>query len=288
MLVQLCRSLLWLKFGTEELPVYFNDLEQLKTLAEKCSLNKLNAIMQLFWTQEELFLRTNQKQILLETVLLQICQQVNIAELQDLINLCTNEASHAVNCVVSSEIRHSTAQPSSYATAPTPENKVVQNQTANSSEVDKNWQNFLEKISKLDDPLLISILQQTKFVGKDEEKKLINIAIANNSTFFKNKITESKDIWLSLLKETFGEYTGFNFINQNIKEEKKLVENKRPAATPPPKSTFSRPQPSPRPTFAKRTTPNVRIDISDKNKWPKANLIAKYFPGKLKKINNYN
>ena len=68
MLVQLCRALVWLKFKAEKCPTYFNDTKTLKILAEKCSLNRLNAIMQLLWSQENLFLRTPQKNIFLETV----------------------------------------------------------------------------------------------------------------------------------------------------------------------------------------------------------------------------
>jgi len=57
MLVQLCRSLIWVKFETKTLPTYFNDKPALEALAQKCSTNRLNAILQLLWSQEEIFLK---------------------------------------------------------------------------------------------------------------------------------------------------------------------------------------------------------------------------------------
>ena len=85
MLVETLRATLWVKFKTSVLPSYFNNQQRLKEIAAKISVNRLNAMFQLFWTQEDLFLRTPNKKILLETILLQVCQQVNIADLEDLL-----------------------------------------------------------------------------------------------------------------------------------------------------------------------------------------------------------
>jgi len=86
MVVNLCRSLLWVKYGVENIPGSFNkDIVELKRLAHACSLNRLNAIFQLLWSQEELFLRTSKKHLFLEMVLLQICEQVNLHDLEDIL-----------------------------------------------------------------------------------------------------------------------------------------------------------------------------------------------------------
>lgn len=95
MMVELCRALLWVKYGVTKVPNSFrNNLDELKILAQKCSLNRLHAIMQLMWSQESLFQQTDKKHTFLELVLLQLCHQTDIADLESLLRK-TSQGSHA-------------------------------------------------------------------------------------------------------------------------------------------------------------------------------------------------
>jgi len=95
MIVELCRALMWVKYGVQTLPNSFNkQFDELFTLANNCSLNRLHAIMQLLWSQEALFLQTSKKHTFLEVVLLQLCQQTNIADVQALIQEWQKFATH--------------------------------------------------------------------------------------------------------------------------------------------------------------------------------------------------
>ena len=248
MLVQLCRALVWLKFKAEKCPTYFNDTKTLKILAEKCSLNRLNAIMQLLWSQENLFLRTPQKNIFLETVLLQICQQVNIEDLEKLLQYCKTE-----NNNIDPQTNHRPQVPIANSTEKSAQNPITMTQK-------EGWPLFLEKISQINDPLLISILSQTEFKGKNEETKLISISLSNNSGFFKEKITDSTNLWKPHFTQAFPGFSGFEFIQKptNFAQKPQKIE---PATS----------------------SQSGLLDVSNKEMWPKANLILQHFPGKLRK-----
>jgi DNA polymerase III subunit gamma/tau len=310
MLVQLCRTLLWVKFDTPQLPIYFNDIQGLNNLAQKCSLNRLNAIMQLMWSQEELFLRTPNKQVFLETVLLQIAQQVNIANIQDLLkhsktnhSISEQKATNRFTSFTPSPHPTQIAKPQSI-TIPEQKPQEPQNQPKKQKEniappttqAQSSWQGFLAKITEIQDPFLLSIFTQAKFIKQDSEKKVVVISLSNNSTFFTDKIKDSENLWMAAFKQAFDGYTGFNF---------QVSKNPPPSPTKPssihtttPDRQINRPTtppPPPRggyaPTVRKqgfssrgKNFENVEyVNISNIEQWPKANLITKYFPGKIRK-----
>ena len=278
MIVQLCRTLLWIKFDTPTLPGYFNDTLTLKNIADKCSLNRLNAIMQLLWSQEELFLKTPNKQIFLEIILLQICQQVNIANLEEILKLSKTEMSFKKE-----EFKAIQKPPTQNLN----QIKIEQTNTQEKKQEHTNseWQTFLSKISKIDDHFLTSAINQIKFIDKNPEKKLLNVNITNNNAFLKDKIKESKNIWQSYFQECFQGYSGFNFIHAQTTQKQQFTP--QPANNNPnsiPKTAFNGKNNSPNHSYSSNLSKNTLINISDKAKWPKANLIAKYFPGRIKMV----
>ena len=273
MIIQLCRTLLWIKFKAENLPNYFNDIQTLKKLSEKCSLNRLNSIMQLLWNQEEIFLKTPQKKIFLETVLLQICQQTNIYDIKDFINqsdfkIGENTEEHEENY---GQLNTSTKN---------------FDETKNGSQ-NNQWKDFLKKVSNINDNFLISIFNQAKFISKDDENKKININLSNNGQFFKDKINESKNIWKQYFTECFPNFIDINFIAIQNEQPKKNIATFQTSNDSIKTKTFSSEEKS---SLYKNTKNiySIPINISDENKWPKANLITKYFPGKIKSGKNYN
>ena len=87
MVTSILRALLWVKYEvTQDKTLFSFDLQELSIRANKCSINKLYALLQLLWSQEPLFLQTPQKHLFLEMVLLQMCQQVNIDDLKTLLS----------------------------------------------------------------------------------------------------------------------------------------------------------------------------------------------------------
>ena len=76
-IVQTCRDLMWIKYGITLKNIGRHDL--LSKIAKNISTERILAIFQILWNQEALFLQTNQKHIFIESLLVQICNKVDIA-----------------------------------------------------------------------------------------------------------------------------------------------------------------------------------------------------------------
>jgi DNA polymerase III subunit gamma/tau len=292
------RYLLWAKFGVKEIPnVSESFIEAIQTLAKDTTINRLNAVMQLLFDQEELFLRTPNKHLFLETVLLQICQQVEIPDLKEFLERCKNSGG-----VDSGPKRYGSAGSASESVAPSPQAPPLSARPVPTAEVkkeepivpqtsNKNWNLFLEKISGAGDPLLASIFKQATYGGIEAETRHMKLLLSNKNDFVTGKIDDTKDLWKPILSELFEgcEHFILKVSQQEIKSLEKKNGQHLTANQPlqsPPKPQYPSYQPqggSQRSPFDRR---GEAVDISDKEKWPKANLISKFFSGRLEKISN--
>lgn len=300
MTINLCRALLWVKYGVESIPGSFNkDLSELKRLAGKCSLNRLNAIFQLLWSQEELFLRTSKKHLFLEMVLLQICEQVNLHDLEDLMKMCQTgtyierapsftQSTHSYQQQAPQPLQR--ASQVAESTAPQPVHKPAEKVIIND-----DWSRFIAQLPSLNDRFLASILEQAQFIEIDAVKKLIKIQIANIGPFIRDKIDDTRTLWLPLLNQAFPEFKGFELLQGPV------TATPRPAQTIELETpiTIERPQQSQaaQPFVKKNTYYNNNksfqsqskapvgefVNVHDSQKWPVANLIISHFPGKIRK-----
>ena len=129
--------------------------------------------------------------------------------------------------------------------------------------------------------MLLSILNQSSFRGENSSEKTIKISLSNNSSFFKDKINDTKKEWISLLQECFPDFVDFDFIKNQKTEISPEIKSKLIVSAPP-ANNYSNYQP-----VGPASSPfGNTLDISDKDKWPKANLISKFFPGKIKVVKN--
>jgi DNA polymerase-3 subunit gamma/tau len=287
MIIHVCRALVWTKYGISQIPGNFGrHPEELGKLAQSCSLNRLTAMFNFLWSQEEIFLKTTQKHLCLEMILIQLCQQVDVLDLQDLIKMCNEKPlppyqQPPVTTVIpivqetSPQLPPSATPQPTLSPQPVPPQAVTEQKTSPQT---VGWGGFLQEITHLNDPLLCSIFAQATFIGNDEPNKKIKIQLSSDSAFFKNKITETTSQWLPLFKRCFAGYEGFLFESA------------------PPKPQSAAPQPLPiRPATAPipdRTASSMRtvrqeddaLVIRDAAQWPKASLILRYFPGKIRKI----
>jgi len=218
MLIQFLRKLLLTKYGVTQ---------SLKTLADKCTINKLHALLQIMWSQESHFLQTQHKHLFFETILLAMCRQVTIADLQHLIEQCKDQKTHP---------------------NPPPPTNTTHTQP---------WTLFIKKLEQTtNDPLLISIFKQANFISAQGAE--IKIQLASNGQFLKEKINETENTWKSILTKYFSNFTSFTILECKT-------------------------QPNPTQKFTPRTS-KLPIDISDTEKWPKANLLTKVFSGRLEGV----
>lgn len=293
MLVSLTRSMLWVKYGIFELPVHWaKNTQDITTLAEKCSLNRLQAIMQLLWTQEEIFIKTNKKHAFLEMVLLQLCEQINTPDLESLINAVNNQTTS----LIESNPHKSLSYEANYTPSKEP---IIQENKKPATQQEQPWLNFLEKIATLQDPLLHSIFLQAVFLGWNDAHTQIKLQLSNNSKFFKDKIEECKSLWVPPLQLLFSDCHDFEFaeIGSTPQPPKKIepIQTLTPI-TPPKRPASSPPQPAPYKRFTNQGRGPLgqekmhalahleAINVDDKEKWPLANLILSHFPGKIRKV----
>ncbi len=309
MLIQLCRTIMWVKYGaTANLAPWIKNNEHLNQLAQKCSMARLHAIFQLFWTQEELFFKTNKKHAFLEMVLLQLCDQINIVDLEQLIKTCSTGQPSAIPQTSVYTQRQTPPIRSEQPTEQPPKEPIPQKATptvqqppTTTPEHEPAWTLFLQKIAQTSDALLSSIFAQAKACGPQEQQPIFTIELNSNSKFFKDKLDESKKLWLPLFLECFPDLKDVHFI-----DPKNPPATPQPRHLPPPVAPPEQPsqaQKIARPPvnqsfykkgFGAQGPSNTRIvnknshlesiNIDDKDKWPLANLIISHFPGKMRKV----
>lgn len=305
-LVHLLRRLIWVHYGVQNNdPRFGTDQEILLNFTKTCSINRLQALTQLLWNQEELFLKTNKKHLFLEMVLLQMCQQVNIADLEQLLNSHqTNNRTASTkqqpsyvlqpNSLLNAQTEqsnHNSSKVSSLTT--TPAQTLSEETTEQTHHLDREvtsspWQAFLKQLAVTVDPLLNSMLAQAKFVSHNEQEKAIVIELSNNSAFFKDKVTESKSLWLPLLQEQFPGVVQVSFTastNAPAASRQNQATVQPPTQNPAQKTPFN-PGTSSFPSSKQAYEPAV--NIQDTLKWPFANLLVRYFPGKIKQTKVYS
>lgn len=296
MIIELCRSILWVKHGITRLPTslspYFDDIF---ALASSCTLEQLHEIMQFLWEQEPLFMQTNQKMILLEHTLLQLCYArtpwpaAQSAPLQ----------------------KPPVAQPIIPQDQPLPLQSEVVAQSFPITEIiqpatkaNPKWAEFIQGVHILQDQLLKSILIQASFISFDETNGSLTIQLSNNGSFLKDKIQDSRNLLKPLLINQFPMFKDFIFqVAQNIQPLPPLPPSAKPQSmvipTNPPPALSSSPSdyrkyPQKGGSSYKSQTQQqpqeqiITVNITDKEKWPLANLIISHFPGKITKDKTIN
>jgi len=262
-LIDLLRTLMRVQFKAP-LPhnTLFQDRKVLDKLADKCSRNRLQAIMHLFWSQEEQFLATQHKQSFLEMVLIQVCQQVPVSDLEQLLTSKT---------------------PVKSSKRPSPPPTPIKKKESIKPSVENPWQRFISQIKTLNDPALSSLFARMQFLSFDKGQQVVTAILHKDTPFFREKIEETKKIWHPIFNET---YPGTSLLFKAPNLDKSPPS---PTTESPPVPQFQQPPPTSFPsrqTFRRTPTPSkgTPIDVSDTKKWPKASLIATYFSTRIEKV----
>ena len=124
---------------------------------------------------------------------------------------------------------------------------------------------------------------QSTFIKSDEQGKNIVIQLSAESAFFKNKIEETKGLWLPILANHFPSHQGITFIPRPQEAIKAPLKHTGMATTAakPTQGTTMAPQTPIRKATAKD---GDFLIIKDPLQWPKTNLVLKFFAGKVKKV----
>ena len=296
-LIELTRTSIWLKHGVD--PVQNTEhLARIKRLVKKVSWEKLTAILQQFYDNEQLFGKTTAQHALLEMILLQLCQK----------NENNNNASG------------STAAPST--PDPDEEDELVDDEDDEDEYEDEDedeedeeegvsfansWNTFLKTLEPLDDPLINSVFKQGKPLKFHVDTALLDVEFSKDLAFFNDMLEDTKAVWHPLLQTSFGDkaelnsqFTGARTLRRASSSAKAAAADQsssklRPAGTqgrsagPSTSSRFSQQsrnfqQARSRSSFSshnsrQRISLGKKLDISDAQQWQKAHTILKHFPG---------
>ena len=245
MIIYLCRHMVWLKYGVAtQHGAFSGHVQELEQLAKNCPINRLTGILNLLWHQEELFQRTNKKHIFLEMVLLQICQQVNAADLDNHMTTSRQTAQparsypqpaqqpHPSYAQVTTAERHpvAAATPSTFTPSeirreapPAPAPQITQPTTTPQPTAQPApspadgplaaaWQQFVTAVTEQNDALLTTIFKQSTLIKAAPDSNKVVIQLSTDSIFFKNKIDETATLWQPLLATIFTNATGFMYV----------------------------------------------------------------------------
>jgi len=289
-LVELSRAALWIKNGVE--PNFFKEhCATIKKLVKDCSLQKINDILQLFYDNESVFIKTTAKHSLLEMILIQISQKNDFSD--------KSGASSAPQKVAPIEHDEDEEQETEYEEEEEEyeEEEEVSSKKPEPKKECSKWDQFLTFLSKHDDPLLSSIFKQGKFISFDEANGNLKVEFLKQFSFFKDSIKETYNDWFPLLSKVFSDKVTFvpmftveGEIKLSNKTSERRVLSEKPTVTAQPVKKQSFTPRSKKNNFYSAAKSNTKkdygkiIDVSDVQVWKKANTLLGYFPGSIREM----
>lgn len=241
------------------------------------SRGRLQAMLQLLWEQEELFLATPYKHAFLEKLFLDICEQINVKALDELTALLKETPRHTPQATRPAAAPRPAPAPMTAAPTPAPRpTPVAQPQApapqpvrqpqdtpapapvvnapqprvappppvnntsvpAGASAKEGRWQQVCAEITQHNDPILQSIFQQARV--HTVSNGAVTIALASVNPFFQSKINDSEAIWQPILKKYYENCSRLIMVAGGTAPEKKTVS--RPSI---PVPTQAPPRPAP-------------------------------------------
>jgi len=295
-LVELTRAALWIKHGVEP-NIFIDHIDTLKKIVTQSSIGQLHELLDIFYSNESVFLKTTAQHGLLETILLKICQK----------NGSDNSGS---SCPPGNATPHQQTENELCADQIDEDQEVTQEYEQQDEQLDDTalWRNFLRDVQTLNDPLLNSVFSQGTSIQFDAVSKKVDVAFSKDLVLFQEWIDNAAPLWKPLLYKSFGEHIVFN-AHFTVEQKKKIVEPRQPELTAQAsaiKTTITSPT-SPVPqqkaghnaerSFNKPFAPytpkkfathkesmHPRIDVSDVTIWKKANMLLGHFPGTIREI----
>ncbi len=263
-LILLLRASLWINYGVS--PQVPFAIDQLTKIVTGHNPELLSSYLQIFYDHEEIFLKTRVQHQVLEMVLLKIGMMRNLS-------MQLKKASNTHSEQVTPE------QPK--------QNIPTATQTIAN---DPRWYTFIEKVMSLDDPLLLSIFKQGRFITCDEKTMAVTLAFPQNFTFFNEMIENTRNAWQAAFQELFGQQTKLIVQFDDAPKETVSMQTNVSAVTalPSPNSvpkparpTYQKfnPVPAKRPVNRFKQVAEVKVNVSDKEKWVKAQLLLTTFSG---------
>lgn len=273
-MVALLSALLWLHYGFNKSSAAV-DHERLQKIARQFTSEQLIAFLELWYQAELHFLKTTAQDTALEILL---CKMVTFMQKGPAVP------------VGQKSIEKPTAPVASVAKQP--------EKSAAPVFQDARWQQFLQHIEQLRDPLLDSLFKQALFVDYDNQQ--VHIAFAKDLGFFKDLLESTQQTWQPLITKVFGTaaklQAQFRDGLASLAPMPTRVVPKQPEISAPVKVE---PKPAPKnyqqsaqygmrsyqtTHVTKKIVEQPPADIQDSTKWQRAHSLLRIFPGTITEI----
>lgn len=158
------------------------------------------------------------------------------------------------------------------------------------------WKEFVEKIARVDDPLVASLFKRAEFI--DFRDMRVIIQYPESLVFFKDMIESTKQVWLSQLHKSFGPSTSLECLFKGAVAVKQEEENEKGNIEPikinekrenvkqqvvKAQSGYTQFQKYGNSTKKVHKLEKI-IDVSDTQIWKKAHAILEFFPGTVTEV----
>ncbi len=291
-LMMILRMLVWVKHGV--VPTR-SDVSQdaLMEMAKTCSLSDIYQMIEELYYHEELFLKTPMQHVLLEMILLHVCQR-------DKKKPRNNSDGGSAPCSLNSAGTELITEEENEGTPDDMlDTQCTQTKPLGDVDYQHMWLQCVEQIVCLNDPLLNSLFKRARFVAYDEHAKKVVVEMAKDLVLFKEWLEKASHLWKPIVKKLFSsdselqaQFTGAQV--GTIKTQKHTertyhkdsVEKIMPATVP----VFTRDQSfnPQKQQYKKRMMSSdkneVMCDVSDQNKWKIASMLLRHFPGVVTEI----
>ena len=291
-LIELVRLMVHARYGLT-VPLAQDSARALNRLAKKYSIAQLTDILQLLYAHERLFAKTTGKHLLLEMLLLRICQHGNTNN--EPTTNPVSQQSAAESCIPDEDAESDEEDLEDDETDDGDYEEDAHAQVSSAKpQGAEQWASFVLQVQALNDQLLISVFKNGQYTSFDPSTGKLDIAFAKQFVFFQEWLASSTAQWKPLLDKAFGTLVTLQpLFTDDIapvimspvsrpvaQKQPVVVADSTPAAVRSSANYQSYQYNKQKswqsaPVRAKRPV----VDVSDASLWPKATMIVRHFPG---------
>ncbi|MFC1842365.1 DNA polymerase III subunit gamma/tau [Candidatus Dependentiae bacterium] len=250
-IIDITRAAIWVKHGV--LPNSWQQyLQKIHKLVEKTSWARLHYIMQLFYENESVFIKTTEKHSLLEMILIQMAKKNDVSNKsgassapnkampsededvqEEYVEIEEEEAlrqdervSGSMEKTGGSLVDSVVSSGANKAASNAGDSTVV---SVKSQDGNSNWDLFLSSLVKLEDPLLSSIFRNGEVLKFDSACGDLEVTFSKQFSFFKDSLKETERLWLPILQQAYARDINFKplFTGDALGKVSKYSSNKR-------------------------------------------------------------
>lgn len=226
-IVGLTRDAIWIKHGITPDGLTVN-YEKIKNIVSNVSFERLNYVMQVFYSNELFFSKTTQKHSLLEMIFMQISKKNDIISNRSGASSAPDSAitfgsqefeelqeDDAQEDTVDDDSLQEFCKPASIAKeVVVQEMPLVGTRISESSfESEKDsWSAFLSLLETVSDPILHSIFTNGQVKSFDKLGFLLEIEFPKKFLFFQDSIKNAEEIWMPLLEQVYSKNIKLNYV----------------------------------------------------------------------------